>query len=249
MKELKNKAALVTGASRGLGKDIALELACKGANVIVNYYSEKNQADIVVEKIRQLECKAISIQADVGNEADVEQMFKQIDSELGSIDILVNNAGTTKAHDIFETELDEWNMIIRTNLTSAFLCSKAAMKRMNKGFGRIINISSIVGQRGALFGHVHYAASKSGMFGFTKTLARTAAPLGITVNCIAPGIINTELLVQTHGETEIKNLADSVPLGLGICRDVGLAVVFLAGDGGRYITGATIDVNGGMNLR
>jgi NAD(P)-dependent dehydrogenase (short-subunit alcohol dehydrogenase family) len=118
-----------------------------------------------------------------------------------------------------------------------------------QGSGRIINISSIVGERGALYGHVHYASTKSGMFGFTKTLARTAAPLGITVNCIAPGIIETELLFETHGASEVAKLADGVPLGLGKVRDIGLAAAYLAGEGGRYITGSTIDVNGGMYLR
>jgi 3-oxoacyl-[acyl-carrier protein] reductase len=115
--------------------------------------------------------------------------------------------------------------------------------------GRIVNISSIVGQRGAIFGHVHYAASKSGIVGLTKTLARTAAPLGVTVNCVAPGIIDTELLRQTHGDEQVAELAKTVPLGLGRPRDVGLAVAFLCGEGGRYITGATLDVNGGMNFR
>jgi NAD(P)-dependent dehydrogenase (short-subunit alcohol dehydrogenase family) len=177
-------------------------------------------------------------------------MFEQIKEHYGCLDILVNNAGTTKSQDIFETELEDWDFILKTNLSSVFLCSKAAMEIMKKQkSGRIINISSIVGERGALYGHVHYASTKSGMFGFTKTLARTAAPLGITVNCIAPGIIETELLFKTHGEAEVTKLAESVPLGLGKTKDIGLAVAFLAGDGGRYITGTTIDVNGGMYLR
>lgn len=250
MKDLQNKVALITGASRGLGKGIALELAAQGADVVVNYHSAKTQADEVVEAINKLGCRAIAIQADVSSQADVERMFKMIDEEFGQLDILVNNAGTTKSQDIFETELDDWDWIIKTNLTSCFLCSKAAMERMKtKSSGRIVNISSIVGERGALFGHVHYASTKSGMFGFTKTLARTAAPLGITVNCVAPGIIETELLFQTHGENEVKKLSDSVPLGLGNSRDIGLAVGYLCGPGGRYITGATLDVNGGMYLR
>lgn len=116
-------------------------------------------------------------------------------------------------------------------------------------FGRIINISSVVGERGALFGHVHYAATKSGMLGMTKTLARTGAPLGITVNAVAPGIIETELLFKTHGAEGVEKLSASIPLGLGKPRSIGLAVSYLAGEGGNYITGSVLDVNGGMNMR
>jgi NAD(P)-dependent dehydrogenase (short-subunit alcohol dehydrogenase family) len=191
MLDLDNKVALVTGASRGLGRGIALVLAEKGANLIINYHREKERAEEVA--------------------AEVEKMGRK---------------------------------------RSCFLCSKAAMQKMRQqNSGRIVSIASIVGHRGALYGHVHYATTKSGMFGFTKTLARTAAQYGITVNCVAPGIIETELLFQTHGAEEVKKLADSVLLGLGKPRDVGLAVAYLCGEGGRYITGATIDVNGGMYLR
>jgi NAD(P)-dependent dehydrogenase (short-subunit alcohol dehydrogenase family) len=250
MLDLNNKVALVTGASRGLGRGIALVLAEKGANIVVNYHHEKECAEEVAVAIQQMGRKSHIVQADVSDENDVNRMFAEIDREFGSLDILVNNAGTTKAQDIFETALDDWEKIIRTNLRSCFLCSKAAMQKMrDQKSGRIVNIASIVGHRGALYGHVHYAATKSGMFGFTKTLAITAAKYGITVNCVAPGIIETELLFQTHGAEEVKKLADSVLLGLGKPRDVGLAVAYLCGEGGRYITGATIDVNGGMYLR
>jgi NAD(P)-dependent dehydrogenase (short-subunit alcohol dehydrogenase family) len=250
MLDLDNKVALVTGASRGLGRGIALVLAEKGANLIINYHREKERAEDVAAEAEKMGRKAIIIKADVSDENDVNRMFAEIDCMFGSLDILVNNAGTTKAQNIFETMLDDWENIIRTNLRSCFLCSKAAMQKMREHkSGRIVNIASIVGQRGALYGHVHYAAAKSGMFGFTKTLARTGAQYGITVNCVAPGIIETELLFQTHGEEEVKRLADSVLLGLGKPRDVGLAVAYLCGEGGRYITGATIDVNGGMYLR
>ena len=231
--ELTGKVALVTGASRGLGKGIALALAEKGADVVINYRSNAAEAEKVKEEIETMGRRAITVRADVSELAEVEQLFKQIREEFGVLDILVNNAGTTKAQDIFETELSDWEFILKTNLTSVFLCSKAAMELMKEQeSGRIINISSIVGERGALYGHVHYASTKSGMFGFTKTLARTAAPLGITVNCIAPGIIETELLFETHGANEVAKLADGVPLGLGKVRDIGLAAVYLAGDGG-----------------
>ena len=248
--ELKGTKALVTGSSRGVGRGIALVLAEKGADIVVNYRKAKAEAEDVASEIEKLGSRALIVQADVSCENDVSRLFKQIDKEYGRLDILVNNAGTTKPQDIFQTEFEDWEWIIKTNLTSCFLCSKMAMERMREQrSGRIVNISSIVGERGALYGHVHYASTKSGMFGFTKTLARTAAPLGITVNCVAPGIIETELTFQTHGEDEVAEVAKSIPLGLGNCRDVGLAVAYLCGAGGRYITGATIDVNGGMYLR
>ena len=250
MSELNDCVALVTGASRGLGRGIALVLAEQGADVVVNYRSAEAEADSVVEAITAMGRRAVKIQADVSRPDDVTRLFERIDAEFGRLDILVNNAGTSAAQDIFETSLDDWNFILDTNLKSCFLCSKAAMDRMREWkSGRIVNISSVVGEQGALFGHVHYAATKSGMLGFTKTLARTGAPLGITVNAVAPGIIETELLTQTHGEDGVASLAKRVPLGLGNVRDVGLAVAYLCGEGGRYVTGTTLDVNGGLYFR
>lgn len=250
MNDLTGQVALVTGASRGLGKGIAMVLAEQGADIIVNYRSNENEAETVAGAVRELGRRAITVQADVSDEASVAAMFATIRDQFGRLDVLVNNAGTTIAQNIFETSAKDWDFILDTNLRSCFLCCQQAMEIMREQpSGSIVQISSIVGHRGALYGHVHYAATKAGMFGFTKTLARTGAPLGIRVNCVAPGIIETELLFQTHGEEEVRNLADGVPLGLGTPRDVGLAVAYLCGEGGRYITGATIDVNGGMYLR
>jgi NAD(P)-dependent dehydrogenase (short-subunit alcohol dehydrogenase family) len=190
------------------------------------------------------------IEADVSIEADVKNMFSEIQKQFGRLDILVNNAGTSQAKDIFDSTLEDWHYILNTNLTSCFLCSKEAMSMMaNQHSGRIINISSVVGERGALFGHVHYAATKSGMIGMTKTLARTGAPMGITVNAVAPGIIETELLFETHGAEGVEKLSATIPMGLGKPRSIGLAVAYLAGEGGSYITGTSIDVNGGINMR
>lgn len=249
---LKDRIALVTGASRGIGKGVALVLAEQGADVVVNHFDPDNQAaEAVATAVRALGRRALVVRADAGNEPDVEGLFARIHAEFGRLDILVNNAGTNRTQDIFATTLADWEFILRTNLTSSFLCSRAALASMRERQvrGRIVFMSSQVAHRGALFGHVHYAASKSGMLGMVKTLARTAAPLGVTVNAVAPGIIETELLVQTHGE-RLADLVRDVPLGsLGTPRDVGLAVAFLCGEGGRYLTGATLDVNGGMNLR
>jgi NAD(P)-dependent dehydrogenase (short-subunit alcohol dehydrogenase family) len=250
MEDLSGKTALVTGASRGLGKGIALVLAEKGCDVIVNYRSKRELAEQVAAEIQDMDRNALVIGADVSVEDEVAQLFRQIDQEFGKLDILVNNAGTSQPKDIFQISLPEWEFIINTNLRSCFLCSKQAMEMMRlKGSGRIVNISSITGHQGALYGHVHYSATKSGMLGFTKTLARTGAPLGINVNAVAPGIIDTELLHETVDQKELDELAAKTPLGLGRPRDIGLTVAFLCGEGARYITGATIDVNGGIYMR
>jgi NAD(P)-dependent dehydrogenase (short-subunit alcohol dehydrogenase family) len=248
--ELEGKVALITGSARGIGKGIALVLAERGADIIINDKQMNYEGEALSNQIKAMGRKTLLIEADVSIEAQVKRMFTSIHNHFGRLDILVNNAGTSQAKDIFDSTLQDWQYIIDTNLTSCFLCSKEAMNLMAKQhYGRIINISSVVGERGALFGHVHYAATKSGMLGMTKTLARTGAPLGITVNAVAPGIIETELLFKTHGVAGVEKLSASIPLGLGKPRSVGLAVAYLAGEGGNYITGASIDVNGGINMR
>ena len=250
MFSLEGKIGLVTGSSRGLGAGIARMLALAGADVVVNYRRGRDQADSVVREIQTLGHQSFAVQADVGCEAEVSAMFAAVMARFGRLDILVNNAGTTRDEDIFATTLESWQSIIDTNLTGTFLCSKYAMEIMRaQGSGRIINISSIVAHRGALYGHVHYAATKAGQLGFTKTLARTGAPLGITVNAVAPGLTATELLFETHEEEEIARLEKLIPLGLGTVEEVGYAVVFLASDEARHITGATLDINGGMYMR
>lgn len=250
MFSLKGKTALVTGAAKGIGKGIALVLAEAGANIIINDIHEGEEVEALLNEIEAKGVSASFIKADVTSEDKVKSLFQSIETSFGSLDILVNNAGTSRSQTIFETSLEDWNQIINTNLTSCFLCSKEAMELMSKNkFGRIVNISSVVGEQGALYGHVHYAATKSGILGITKTLARTGADLGITVNAIAPGIIETELLMNTHGEEGVKKLQEKAPFGLGKPRDIGLTVAFLCSGGGNYITGATIDVNGGMYMR
>ncbi|WP_084286964.1 SDR family NAD(P)-dependent oxidoreductase [Pedobacter nyackensis] len=246
MKELEGKVALITGSTQGIGKGIAHVLAEKGADVILNSHVEPDVVSLLSE-FEKYEVSVQFIKADVSDESQVKLLFQTIEKEFGKLDILVNNAGTSQAKDIFEVELSDWDRIINTNLTSCFLCCKAAMSMMKvAGAGRIVNISSVVAHRGAQFGHLHYAATKSGMIGITKTLAKTGAPLGILVNAVAPGIIETELLLKTHQGEKLKELAAAVPLGLGKVRSVGLAVAFLCGEGGDYITGTVLDVNGGM---
>lgn len=250
MFELNGKTALVTGSSKGIGKGIALGLARAGADVVLNSYTAEDDPESTIREIQDLGRKAAFFQADVTSEREVAGLFEQIDRRFGRLDILVNNAGTSKSESILETEIDSWRHVIDTNLTSCFLCSKQAMARMvRQSSGRIVQISSVVAHQGAVFGHVHYAATKSGMLGFTKSLARTAAPHGITVNAVAPGIIDTELLRSTHGPSRLDELSRTVPLGLGSVEDVAAAVVFLASEEARYLTGITIDVNGGLYYR
>lgn len=247
---LKGKVALVTGGSRGLGRGIAMALAEQGAAVAVNFRTAATKAAEVVDAIHGADGKALAVRGDVSDPNDVEGIFSETLEHFGQLDFLVNNAGTSASQDIFETDLGDWNRILETNLTSSFLCCKLAMRHMaQRRTGRIVLISSVVAHQGALFGHVHYAASKSGMLGLVKTLARTAAPLGINVNAVAPGCIGTELLYENLSPRRVESLSESIPLGLGTPRDIGLAVAFLCGEGGRYITGATLDVNGGLYLR
>ena len=250
MFELNGKVALVTGSSRGIGKGIALALAKAGADVVVNYHGNQERAEQTAEQVRAFGHRVLVVQADVSDEKEVRTLFDTIMEHFGRLDILVNNAGTSQPKDIFEMETADWDRIIKTNLTSGMLCTKRAMEIMrDQKYGRIMFISSVVAERGALFGHTHYAATKGGQLAMTKTLARTGAPYGITVNAIAPGIIKTELLVQTHGEEGVRELDTTVPLGLGTPEDIGNTAVFLASDEAAYITGATIDVNGGANFR
>lgn len=250
MFNLNGKVALVTGSSRGIGRGIALALAEAGADIIVNCMGNVAAAEEVAQKIDAMGRKALILKADVSDPKQVKEMFAKIMQTFNRLDILVNNAGTSQDKDIFEMTYEDWDRIIKTNLTSGMLCSKAAMEIMREqNSGRIIFISSVVGERGALFGHIHYAATKSGQIGITKTLARTAAKHNITVNAIAPGLIRTELLVQTHGVEGVEELGANIPLGLGKIEDVGAAAVYLASDEASYVTGATLDVNGGANFR
>ena len=242
---LDGKTVLVTGAGRGIGAAIARAFAEAGARVAVN---DRDAAS--VEALAASLPDALALPGDVGDEGAVAAIFDAIAQRFGRLDVLVNNAGTTRDETIFETTLESWNEILRVNLTSAFLCSKRAMEMMrDQRSGRIILLGSVTGHQGALFGHLHYAVTKAGLHGFAKTLARTGAPLGITVNAIAPGIVATELLVATHGPDGVADLEKRVPLGLGQPDDIAAAALYLASEAGRHVTGAVLDVNGGMYMR
>ena len=245
------RVALVTGAAGGIGAACVRALATAGYDVCINHFGTPEAAASVAQAMGTLGRRALVIDADVGDAAAVAAMFAEIDRAFGRLDVLVNNAGIARSEDIFETSLDSWNDVLRTNLTGAFLCARAAMLRMRtQGSGRIIQMSSVVAHQGALKGHVHYGASKAGLIGLTKSLARTAAPHGITVNAVAPGIVETDMLYATHGDAGIADLKARVPLNaLATPDDIAAAVVYLASDAARHITGAVLDINGGMLMR
>ena len=244
--KLIGKTALVTGASRGIGREIALELARQGADVIVNYAGSEAKAYEVVEEIKGLGREAIAIQCDVSNNESVTDMVKATIDHFGKIDILVNNAGITRDNLLMRMKENEWDDVMNINLKGVFLCTKAVTRQMMKQrSGRIINISSVVGVSGNP-GQANYVAAKAGVIGLTKTSAKELASRGITVNAIAPGFITTEMTDQLTEDIQ-NEMLKMIPLAqFGEPKDIAHSVVFLASDDSRYITGQTIHVNGGM---
>ncbi|ASK63521.1 beta-ketoacyl-ACP reductase [Virgibacillus phasianinus] len=243
---LNGKSALVTGASRGIGKAIALELAKQGANVAVNYAGSEAKAQAVVEEIEQLGGKAFKIQANVASESDVKDMIKQVISKFGTLDILVNNAGITKDNLLMRMKEEEFDQVINTNLKGVFLCTKAVTRQMMKQkSGKIINVSSIVGVSGNP-GQANYVAAKAGVIGLTKSTAKELASRNIFVNAVAPGFIATEMTDVLTDEQRADMLA-MIPLGkLGQAEDVAKVVRFLASEDSNYMTGQTLHIDGGM---
>lgn len=243
---LQGQTAVVTGASRGIGRAIALELANNGANIIVNYSGSEAKAEEVVGEIQDLGVKAVKIQANVADEESVKQLMKQAIKEFGSIDILVNNAGITKDNLLMRMKEDEFDQVIQTNLKGTFLCTKAVSRQMMKQkAGRIINVASIVGVSGNP-GQANYVAAKAGVIGLTKTTAKELASRNILVNAVAPGFISTDMTDQLSEEQQ-ESLLQLVPLErLGKPEDVAIVVRFLASEDANYITGQTIHIDGGM---
>lgn len=243
---LKGKAALVTGASRGIGRTIAIELAKQGANVAVNYAGSEAKAEAVVEELKALGVEAFKIQADVSNEANVKEMVKAVVSEFGSLDVLVNNAGVTRDNLLMRMKEEEFDDVININLKGVFLCTKAVTRQMMKQrAGRIINVASIVGVSGNP-GQANYVAAKAGVIGLTKTTAKELASRNILVNAVAPGFISTDMTDELTEEQKEAMLA-MIPLArLGDPEDVAKVVRFLATDDANYITGQTIHIDGGM---
>ena len=246
---LKDKAAIITGSSRGLGRAIALAFAREGADVVVNYASREDAAKEVATAIEKLGRRAILCRADVSDEAQVNALVQAATAELGRVDILVNNAGSTLVKGTLDTTAAEWDRFMAVNLRSAFLCSRAVLPGMvAQGGGRIINMASTAGQSGTLSGPI-YCAAKAGIVGLTKCLAREFAAHNVLVNALAPALIDTEILYWRTPE-QWKETLESIPLKrIGDPNDLAEIAVLLASSGGNFITGATIDVNGGIYKR
>ncbi|WP_173916513.1 3-oxoacyl-[acyl-carrier-protein] reductase [Halobacillus sp. Marseille-Q1614] len=243
---LNDQVALVTGASRGIGRAIAVELGAKGAKVAVNYAGSEDKAEAVVQEIKENGGEAIKIQANVSNADDVKRMVKEVVDQFGRLDILVNNAGITRDNLLMRMKEEEFDDVIDTNLKGVFVCTKGVTRQMMKQkYGRIINISSIVGVSGNP-GQANYVAAKAGVIGLTKSNAKELASRNITVNAVAPGYITTDMTDQLTDEQR-EQMLSMIPLGrLGEGKDIARVVRFLASEDAEYITGQTIHVDGGM---
>ena len=245
---IQDKVALVTGASRGIGRGVALELSSRGAKVVVNYNSSTDAAQQVVDAIRQQGGEAMMAHADVSSLEQVNAMVEQVIDTWGSIDILVNNAGIIKDNLLMRMSDDDWHRVIDVNLNGTFYCSRAVIRPMvRQRWGRIVNIGSVVGLRGNP-GQANYAAAKAGIIGFTKALAKEVASRGVTVNTVTPGYISTDV-VEIMPQAFKDGILERTPMGeCGAVDDVSHIVVFLAYQEARYITGQTISVDGGLAI-
>lgn len=242
------KSALVTGASRGIGRSIALQLAEEGYNVAVNYAGSKEKAEAVVEEIKAKGVDSFAIQANVADADEVKAMIKEVVSRFGSLDVLVNNAGITRDNLLMRMKEQEWDDVIDTNLKGVFNCiQKATPQMLRQRSGAIINLSSVVGAVGNP-GQANYVATKAGVIGLTKSAARELASRGITVNAVAPGFIVSDMTDALSDELK-EQMLTQIPLArFGQDTDIANTVAFLASDKAKYITGQTIHVNGGMYM-
>lgn len=242
------KSALVTGASRGIGRSIALQLAEEGYNVAVNYAGSKEKAEAVVEEIKAKGVDSFAIQANVADADEVKAMIKEVVSQFGSLDVLVNNAGITRDNLLMRMKEQEWDDVIDTNLKGVFNCiQKATPQMLRQRNGAIINLSSVVGAVGNP-GQANYVATKAGVIGLTKSAARELASRGITVNAVAPGFIVSDMTDALSDELK-EQMLTQIPLArFGQDTDIANTVAFLASDKAKYITGQTIHVNGGMYM-
>jgi 3-oxoacyl-[acyl-carrier protein] reductase len=242
-----NKVALITGASRGSGRECAIALARHGYNVVINYLTNCEEAIKTQRDAQGFGITAISIQADVADKRQVDRMVGAVLDKFGQIDVLVNSAGVSEIKPIEDIDEASWNRIMDINLKGTFFCSQAVLKHMKlRRQGRIINIASQAGQTGGYFIGAHYSVSKAGIICLTKSLAKVGAAYGILVNCVSPGLIDTDMSAAYPPQLK-EDLIRSIPLGrMGQPKEVASVVVFLASEEASYITGADIPVNGGM---
>ncbi|MFR9804028.1 beta-ketoacyl-ACP reductase [Pseudonocardia sp. RS010] len=242
------RVALVTGGARGIGAAITTTLARAGVHVAAGYSSNSKAADDLAEKLRAEGCSVSVHQGNVGVPEDCQRYAAEVLEAHGKIDYLVNNAGITVDKTVRRMTVEDWHAVLRINLSGAFYMTKAVLDHMSdNGFGRIVNISSVIGESGAV-GQANYAASKSGLFGFSKSLAQEVARKGITVNCVAPGYIETEMVAGVP-EKVLERLLAGVPVGrLGQASEIARAVQFLLDDDAGYITGSVLAVNGGLDM-
>ncbi|MBU5293915.1 3-oxoacyl-[acyl-carrier-protein] reductase [Anaerosalibacter bizertensis] len=243
---LKKKNALVTGGSRGIGRATAIELSKEGANVIITYNSNEEKAKEVIKEVEKNGVKGLAIKADVSSEEDVKSMMKTIKSQFDSIDVLVNNAGVTKDNLLIRMKSEDWDKVINTNLKGVYLCTKAVVRgMMKKRYGKIVNIASVVGISGNA-GQGNYSASKAGVIGFTKSIAKELGSRGINVNGVAPGFVETDMTEVLSEDIKEQSLK-LIPLNrFAKPEDIANVVVFLCSEKANYITGQIINVDGGM---
>jgi 3-oxoacyl-[acyl-carrier protein] reductase len=244
--KLNGRTALVTGGSRGIGRAIALALAAEGADVAINFVSSEGAARDVAESIQKMGRRALLAQADVGDYPDTFRMAQEVLREFGRLDILVNNAGINSDKTFVKMDHASWRKVLAINLDGVFNCTKVFVDQMLKhNYGRVVNITSVIGQIGN-FGQANYAASKAGVAAFTKSLAKELAGKGVTVNAVAPGFIETEMVVGIPDKVKAR-LLDQIPLKrFGTAEEVARAVVFIVSADGDYITGAELSINGGL---
>jgi 3-oxoacyl-[acyl-carrier protein] reductase len=245
----KGRVAIVTGGGRGIGRAISVRLAGEGANLAISYRSNDDAAEESAEGVREAGVECELFKGDVSSSGDVGALFKSVSEAFGRVDILVNNAGITRDNLMMRMKEEEFDEVLRTNLKGTYLCTRAALRPMVRArWGRIVNVSSVVGLVGNA-GQANYAASKAGIIGFTKSVAREVAQRGITVNTVAPGYVETELTGSLPEEVK-DQIRDQVPAGrFGVPEEVAEVVAFLAGEEAGYVTGQTIAVDGGMTMQ
>jgi 3-oxoacyl-[acyl-carrier protein] reductase len=244
---LKGKVAIVTGASRGIGKAVALTIAKEGGDVVINYLDQECMAGSVVKEITEMGCASMKIQADVQSFVSVKKMVMLVKQRFGKIDILVNNAGIKRDCTVKNMSVADWHEVIESDLTGIFNCTHCVLEIMIKqGFGNIVNVASIIGQTGN-FGQANYAAAKAGVIGFTRSVAKEVANKGIRVNAVAPGFIKTDFIKSIPEQMKNQILFDIPMKRFGDPFEVAKTILFLVSDDSSYLTGSIINVDGGYN--